>query len=497
MAKLLFLLVFSWGSFASTSLIGQVRCFDKISFLENQNNEPQSSQIRRIEGEFCTYTIEHLANVSELNRKMEQALFNGQPLIYPDGVLEAFGNNDQTLIFSHTDPEIMEQMKKLIPLLDTRESFSPNDVVRIKADIYEVNELGLNNLGAGISNLRLGTGVNPNSEVANTLVSEGSGLGIDLRAGALELSGLIQAEKVKGNMKRVTQIRGDSYNLNNYSFSDITTVYQAPGAGTAISKEEEGIKLSAKVSINDVLDNTVVLKDFNFYYGVGEDRVTPDGKVTRRVNQINIPASRLILQEGVLVPILSEKFDVESTQQSTGFFNFGRDRVQESKRLLVYISVDIMTWKDYVAELNSMDTSLIQSRFSKQEKELLPTKCPSQEALLSGIKLFAVRGDDGEPVLSFGLDKSLACKNNIKKRIHVNTVGGGVKYRDNTHVVTVEELMHIPIKISGIESGYYLRPWIEFQVALNIFRDTRSMVYHKLVFARSTSYDISDSFWLE
>lgn len=497
LSKLLILLLVSFGAQARMTSIGEVKCFQKQSVNKTSFTQGEVEQVKLIEGEFCTYTLVNLANVSELSRKIVQSLFNGEPLVHPFGVLEAFGSNDQTLIFSHQEPEILEQMKNLVPLLDTRENFMLQDVVKIKADIYEVNEVGLRNIGAGISNLRFGTGINEGVDNSAVVSSDGSGLGLDLRAGPLDISGFIQAEKIKGNLKKVTQVRRASYNLHNLSYEDVTTVYQAPGQGINVFPEEEGIKLKARVSINKDFSNTVVLKDFEFYFGMGEEQIAADGSVTRFVNKINIPASRLVLQDGVLVPIISKSYEVTSSSRRRGFLRFGNESNSESKRLLIYLSSEVLTWKDFLAGLKAADTSQIKTKFSEAEKAKLPEACPSERELLSGIKLFAKRGDDGAPVLSFGLDKSLACKSNLKKRIHINTRGGGISKADNTHIRMVEELMHIPVKISGIQSSYFNLAWIEFRVALNIFRNTKTMVYHNLVYSRNTGHDITDHFWVE
>lgn len=502
MFKYLILLVFSFQAHAELSVVGDIRCFSKQDLALPSDSSLEDAtlaerqQIEAISGEFCTYTIQNLANVNELARKTVQTLFQGRPLIYPDGIIEAFGNNDQTLIFSHSDPAKMNQMKNLIPSLDTRESFSPSEVVRIKADIYEVTETGLNNIGAGISNLRFGTGVNEGLD--DSIVASGGpqGLGLDLRAGALELSAFINREKANGHLRRVTQVRGDSYNLNNFSFSDITTVYQAPGAGTSISQEEEGIKINAKVSVNAENQNTVVLRDFNFYYGEGFDRATPSGGVTRAVNKITIPAQRLILQEGIMIPIISENIQFESTLRSRGFLSFGNESERVSTRLLIFISADVLSWNEYISELNSINVQN-RSSFTAQERESLPTACPNESDVLKAVNLHAVRGEDGAPVLSFSLDKSVACKTNLNKRIYVDIEGGGIPGSANEAVRTLEQLIHSPVMIQGVPDSTYRRSYVQFSLMLQYFNRRRTATFHKLYYSPSTFSDISQNFWIE
>lgn len=480
MYKSLLLLLVSLPLFASSNQVGLVECYDKSQL---------GVEGVLVDGEFCTYTIKNLANVSELSRKVEQALFNGESLIEPEGILETFGNNNQTLIFSHQDSEILQQMKLIIPMMDSKENFAPNDVVRINADIYEVNETGLSNLGAAITNLRIGSGINDGLDNVREVSANSEGLGIDLRAGIYEISGRLAAEKSKGNLNRITRIKTESYNLHKTDYSDITTVYQAPGAGTSIHPEEEGIKIQAKVSINSRNRSLVVLKDFDLYYGVANG----DGTI----NKLNIPKQRLVLKEGVLFPLVSSKTTGTETTRTTGLLNYGRSATKQNKKLLVYLSVDIMTWDEFVGEMAVSDRAKVQTSFTKVQIKNLPSKCPSTKELLSAIEVNAIRGGEGVPMLSFQLDKSMACKKNIKKRLYVRTTGGGINNQENTHLLKVEELMHKPVRITGVQDYFWNLTWINFTVGINIFNQKRTRVLHNLIYSRTENYDVSDNFWVE
>jgi hypothetical protein len=480
MYKSLLLLLISFPVLSSTSQIGLVECHDKSQLGIDGGI---------IEGEFCTYTIKNLANVGELSRKVEQALFNGESLIEPDGILETFGDNNQTLIFSHQRAEILQQMKLMIPMMDSKENFAPNDVVRINADIYEVNETGLSNLGASITNLRVGSGINDGLDNIREVTASSEGLGIDLRAGIYEISGKLAAEKTKGNLNRITQIKTESYNLHKANYSDITTIYQAPGAGTSIHPEEEGIKIKAKVSINSRNRNLVVLKDFDLYYGVANG----DGTI----NKLNIPKQRLVLKEGVLFPLVSSKTTGTQSSRTSGIFNFNRSSTQQNKKLLVYLSVDIMTWDEFVGEMSISKRAKVQTKFTKAQIKELPTECPTTRDLLSALEVNAVRGGEGVPTLSFNLDKSMACKKNIKKRIYVRTTGGGIGNRENIHLLRIEELMHRPVQITGIQDYFWNLTWINFTVGINIFNKSNTRVLHNLIYSRTENYDISENFWIE
>ena len=488
MKSLIILLVFSCNAFANLSIKGEVNCYSK-SLLEKEFDEDLDRFTNVVtEGEFCTYTIRNLESVKQLIRKLNQALFNGDPLTEPLGLLQAFGDNDQDLIFNHSNQIILKQMIRLIPMLDTKEAFVPGEVIRLNTDIYEVTDTGLSNLGAGITSLRIGSGIGDLDDTGEISGNQNS-LGIDLKVGPLELSGLISREKSKGNLEKITSIRGETYNLNRYDFSDITMNYQTPGSGLNPFEEKEGIEIRGKLSINEDNNDVVVLKDFNFYYGI------PNGDGT--VNQLNIPRKRMILKEGILFPLVSSKVTGVQVTRSRGFLGFNNSTSKENKRLLVYMSVQVLTWEEFITELSSKTPTNTRSKFTKEEVDNLPDKCISDKELLDKIVLKASRGTDGEPQLSYSLDPEYACKKNIKKKLFLKANGGGIKISDNTVVKSVENLMLKPVTLTGIKPYYFSISHFKLNVMLSYFSKKRTYKWHNLVYANSTDYDISENFWID
>ncbi len=488
LVKLLLLLTISSSLYAANRLdvVGKIVCNDRATIINEAGNLDLAGA-QTIEGEYCTYTIQNLADVNELKRKVEQLLFNGDPLSPPDGILSSYGSNNQTIIFSHMNKTILNQMKKAIRSADLKQDFHPSDIIRIKADIFKVSETGLSNIGAGITNLRIGTGI---SDLAsNRMISASdNGLSVDLKAGVVEVSGMIAAEKAKGNLERVTQLSGETYNLGKYEYINITKNFQAPGAGTDIKELEEGVRISAKASINADDSSIVVLTDFELYYGTQ----AVDGKI----NELRANKERLVLKEGILVPIVSAKSSGSMTNSSTRLFGFNRTITTENSKLLVYLSVETITWDEFMAELDLADFT-VKKGFTLSEKQSLPDECPEMKEVLSAVNLHAVRGSDGLPMLSYSLDKSYACKKNIKKRIYVNMKGGGIGFDDNTLYPTVEELMHVPMKISGIQDRFYNYANIDFTLTLYPFNKKRQKVKHNLVYFKTNNHDIYDNFWLD
>ncbi len=478
--KLLLLLSFIGVAQAGMTEIGKVQCFDRTSEYEGV----------QFEGSFCTYTLKNLANVSELQRKVEQALFNGDPLVAPDGILEAFGNNNQTLIFSHQNEAVLQRMIVDIPKMDSKEEFSPSDVIKLRADIYEVSETGMSNIGAGITELNIGPDINDGLDNLQEARLNSDGLGVNLRAGIFQVSGLIAREKQRGNLRRITQIEGDSYNLDRFEYSDIAMKYQAPGAGTTVKEHEKGIRLSTKVSINNSRSDTVVLKDLYFYYGTENE----DGSI----NALNIPKKRLVLQEGIMVPLLSFKSTGTITRRTSGILNFGRQETTEKTKLLVYLSVEITSWKDYIANMSKNKALAYKAKFTKEEKKKLPSKCPSLSELVDSIQTTAFRGIDGEPVLTFMIDKELACKSNIKQRFYVTTrINGNKATANNTQIYRLEELMHRPVRIKDIGPQLFLNEWIDFTVSIAPFRGrTTQSNSVNLIFINGVNPDIDDDFYV-
>jgi hypothetical protein len=156
-----------------------------------------------------------------------------------------------------------------------------------------------------------------------------------------------------------------------------------------------------------------------------------------------------------------------------------------------------MSWDEFVAEMAVSDRAKVQTKFTKSQIKKLPSKCPSTNELLSAIEVNAIRGGEGVPMLSFQLDKSMACKKNIKKRLYVRTTGGGVNNQENTHLLKVEELMHKPVRITGIQDYFWNLTWINFTVGINIFNQKRTRVLHNLIYSRTENYDVSENFWVE
>ncbi len=480
--KLLFLLVFVGGAQANVTAVGEIKCIEKTVLVGNSGETK--------DGRSCTYTIENLASVSELARKVEQALFDGEPLLEPEGILETFGNNNQTLIFSHQNVDVMDNMIEIIPLLDSKEDFSPSDVIQIQADVYEISETGLRNLGAGINSLKIGPSVNDGLSNLKEALLGTDGLGINIRTGMVDIAGFIALEKARGNMERIDEIKIDAYNLDKFEYNDLTNVYQAPGAGTSVKEAQAGIQIKGKVSINKSNRDTVVLKDFDFYYGTQN--------ATGGVNQLRIPRKRLVLSQGVMFPIVSSKTTRTSNNTTTGILQYGNESVEENKKLLVYLTVRVLTWDEHVARMAKDKSIAVKSKFTKKERKALPKVCPSMEEVLGSIETHAGRGNDGEPILTFTLDKELACRKNVKKRIYVTTkINGNRPLQENTTILRIEELMLKPVQIKGVNASSFLKTWINFRVGLSIFGKPRSAIFTNLIFANTTEYVIDENFWVE
>jgi hypothetical protein len=435
---------------------------------------------------YCTYTLINLTKAQSLIKKVEQTLFLGDPLSPPVGILEPLGNNQKVVTFWHKDAVVLDKMKQLIPMLDTRESFATNSIIEVKTDIYEVTESGLSNLSAEISNLRIGSGLD--DIVSGSGVSaDSNGLGLDLKIGVFQLKGLLAAERSKGTLKRKASITRAVPNLSSIEYSDVTPVYAAPGAGTQVMTSEAGIKLQGTVSLNDENQSLVNIKDYKLNYGV----IDSEG----RVNMVTLPYSNLVLEEGISFPLVSSKSVGQIRTTSYGLFGFGRSVEVEDTKLLVYTSVKVYSWDDYVRSVKKL-LDVGKQRFDKDELDQLPITCINDLDLLNDIELIAKRDLSGDPILSFRLRKENACVKNIKKRLYVRISGAGIPRNSNEHYMTVERAMHIPIKINDIKLSNFRLPLLQFKVKMEIRGRQFSRAFHYLKFA-PTAHDIVDSFWEE
>lgn len=438
--------------------------------------------------QYCTYTLIHLTRAQELIRKIEQVLFKGDPLTSPDGMMEPLGNNKKVLAFWHINQDVLRKMKDVIPMLDKRESFYPNTIVEFKADVYEVSETGLSNLGADITNLSVGSSI---GDLANsTMVTGGSnGLGLDLKLGIVQLSGLLSAEKQKGNLRRKMTITRPVANLSSIKYNDTTKRFAAPGAGTTIKDQYTGLTLDGVVSVNDKDKGLVTVKNFKITYGsLNEDNT---------VNLVTLPSDDLIIKEGIAFPLVSSKTVGTFQNTTVGLFGITRNVSKEDAKLLIYVSVKVKKWDDYIKSIQNLLT-IGKQKFDKSELASLTDKCVSSMDLLNDLQPIASRDYQGDPVLSIKLNSDNACTKNIKNRIKVTITGSGIPTELNKKNVTVESLMHIPIKINGISlSKAREKSELNFKVKLEMKSGrTKTKVVHRLKYAPS-DYDIEDNFWLD
>lgn len=438
--------------------------------------------------EYCTYTLVNLTRAQELIRKVEQVIFKGDPLTSPDGMMEPLGNNNKVLTFWHVNKDILNRMKDVIPMLDTRESFYPNIIVEFKTDIYEISETGLSNLGAEITNLKAGTS-GANNYYSAAASGAGNSLGLDLKLGIVELSGLLSAEKQKGNLRRKNTINRPIANLSSVKYDDTTKIFAAPGAGTSIKEQYTGVTLDGTVSVNDKDTSLVTVKNFKISYGTLND----DGTI----NLISLPVDDLIVKEGVAIPLVSSKTVGTFKKTSSRLFGWGKEVTKEDAKLLIYVSVKVKKWDEYINSIRNLLT-VGKQRFNTDEIATLADNCVNDLVVLDDIIPYATRDHQGDPVLSIRLNKDHACKKNIKNRVKVTISGDGIPKELNRKNVTVESLMHLPMKIEGL-SLFKIREKSELKIKIKLETKSNGIVtkvVHKLRFA-PTAYDIKDNFWLE
>jgi hypothetical protein len=439
---------------------------------------------------YCTYTLKNLNRAQNLIRIIEQTLFRGLQLNAPNGMMETLGNNNKVMTFWHKDPVMLMKMKEIIPILDTKESFYPNTIVEMKLDIYEIAESSLTNIGAEISNLQIGAGIGDLDNSYGLSSAESGGLNVDLKLGVVQLSGLLSAEKQKGKLNRVISIKKAVPNLTSIKYSDSTMIYNAPGAGVDIKENRSGVSMNGTASVEAREDGLVNIKGFEFNYGL------PNEDNTVRI--VSSPFETLSIQQGVALPIAISSSNSQMTTSEVGFLGFGKKVVKENARLIVYASVQVKSWEEYVNEIRSI-LNVGKQKFDKIElSSLLNTTCPSNIELLNGIILQARRDLNGDPLLTLRLNKQNACIQNLKQRVKVRISGEGLSKEENEDYPTIESLMHIPMRIKNLGLTKYTdKSLLKFKVRLETSKNGVKTKITKKVYFAPSNYDLEDSFWIE
>jgi hypothetical protein len=439
---------------------------------------------------YCTYTLKNLNRAQNLIRIIEQTLFRGLQLNPPNGMMETLGNNNKVMTFWHKDPVVLNKMKEIIPILDTKESFYPNTMVEMKLDIYEIAESSLTNIGAEISNLQIGAGLGDLDNSYGVSSADGSGLNVDLKLGVVQLSGLLSAEKQKGKLNRVISIKKAVPNLTSIKYTDSTLIYNAPGAGVDIKQNRSGVSMNGTASVEAGNTGLVNIKGFEFDYGLANEDNT--------VRIVSSPFETLSIQEGVALPIAISSSNSQMMTSEAGFLGFGKKVSKENARLIIYASVQVKTWEEYVSEIQSI-LVIGKQKFDKKEiSALRNTYCPSDIELLNDLVLKARRDLNGDPLLTLMLSKDKACLQNLKQRVKIRISGEGLSKDDNEEYPTVESIMHIPMRIKNLGLTKYTdKSLLKFKVKLETVKNgVRTKLTKKLFFAPS-NYDLEDSFWSE
>jgi hypothetical protein len=267
-------------------------------------------------------------------------------------------------------------------------------------------------------------------------------------------------------------------------------IYNAPGAGVDIKENRSGVSMNGTASVEAREDGLVNIKGFEFKYGL------PNEDNTVRI--VSSPFETLSIQEGVALPIAISSSNSQMTTSEVGFLGFGKKVVKENARLIVYASVQVKSWEEYVNEIRSI-LNVGKQKFDKIElSSLLNTTCPSDIELLNGIILQARRDLNGDPLLTLRLNKQNACIQNLKQRVKVRISGEGLSKEENEDYPTIESLMHIPMRIKNLGLTKYTdKSLLKFKVRLETVKNgVKTKVTKKVYFAPS-NYDLEDSFWTE
>jgi hypothetical protein len=461
-----FVAIYSASSFSQvTNEIGKVTC------PEMNDGNPFG---------FCTYTLRNNATRAQLVvTKVQQALFNGIPLVMPIGILAPFGENSSEIIFWHKDETIFKKMKELIPVLDTYEEFNPKKVYHLSFEVHKITKTALTNLSAAITSLTTGIPTTATSPGVNN-----TGLNLSLQLGAVNLSALINAGRSRGDIETEQTASRVVTNLTSIEYDNTTEIDYAPGAGTQPNIRKVGLQFDGTISQSALDESLLQIRDFHFEYGA----LRADGYVQR----IHVPFNAFFLKEGVSTPVIVDKITANTTNTNIGINGGGYNREKTFSHLLVYITVKSMSWEEYMRSLNSVPSANAIG-FSTEEIEKLPSKCPSNWEMLKDLQLISKRDPMGQPVLGIGLKKKYACKKNIQEVIKVKVSSRAIDNKKNETSVLINELMHVPFRIRNIKPDYLERADIEFKLRMEV---AGKKVVTRLVYLPK-ALDISTAFFIK
>ncbi|MFT6071455.1 MAG: hypothetical protein ACJAT2_001634 [Bacteriovoracaceae bacterium] len=410
----------------------------------------------------CTYVSQNIT-ARELVVRINSIMFPASILTPKEGYINV--ESLKKLNFWLEQAELKSRFIALLPLLDSFEEFNPSALVQLTTEIYSVSELGFSHLSAEIASASTDTGDATDVDLSSL---GGGTIDLALKLGSNLLGSVLGTKVSRQEISQVETITQLIPNLSSINYSHGSTVFISPSPGI-VKEAKAGVNINGTVSINKFDSELVVLKDYNFSYGVINS--TSEGETMAPVTMLSIQNPQLYLVKDTATMVVSTHTVREESGRQWGLGLFGRSKDKLRSKLMIVTRATAFSFQDYIRQLKKLRRLELHREFSENEINSFPSDNLSIKEAMSVLKPYALQTPSGQKILGFKLDKKFARENNIKKSVEVEIKGGGIKQEA---ILTMENLMLSGIKFNPVGLRYLDKKLITFKIELKKFGGSRS-----------------------
>ncbi|MCO4754772.1 MAG: hypothetical protein KC478_09820 [Bacteriovoracaceae bacterium] len=432
-----------------------------ISFAGSLEDSPSKAECNE-ELKRCTYVSQNITARTLVSR-INSIMFPGSILTPEEGYINV--ESLKKINFWLSNEELKTRFIALLPLLDSFEEFNPSALVQLTTEIYSVSEKGFNHMTAQIASATTDTG-DATDVVLNTL--GGGTIDLALKLGSNLLGSVLGTRVAREEVSQVETVTQLIPNMADISYSHGSTVFVSPTPGI-VKEAKAGLNISGTVSINKFDSELVVLKNYNFNYGVINPSI--EGEVTAPVTLLSIQNPQLYLVKDTSTMVVSTHTVREENGREWGLGLFGRSKDKLRTKLMVVTRATAYSFQDYIRQLKKLRRLDLHRSFSELEINSFPGNSIALDTVLKSVKPYALQTPSGQKILGMRIDKTLARADNIKKSIEVTIKGGGIKQEA---ILTLENLMLSGIKFNPMGLRYLDKKVVKLKVELKPFRGSRS-----------------------
>jgi hypothetical protein len=362
----------------------------------------------------CTYVLKH-QTFSFISQRIAETVFGGfAPTTTEERYFREKGTGTNTVVYWHSDPLVRGQIERALSLYDRLESFSRRPIVEIQVQAYLTTSEAERRFSASLKSMVVG---GPTSGLGESLIDTSSGVESALTVGTVALSGLLRASRAK---REIIDASGHTFQSNNLEPIDsgVTKPLLRHFSGMPNPiKYEAGIEISGTPSINAEDNEFVILKNAGISYGIEAEGVE------RLDKHIHIKRSTIQLESGTSLVLVGEAHSMSAKESGSGIISINRGKSEELSRLVFIISTRVVNYNQLSKELHFKNRGSPDRKFTKEELEKLPVSNGKVDEgfleLMGSMEPYSINVDNGDTLLAFKLDSTLASRRNIKRQILV------------------------------------------------------------------------------